>query len=103
MSFRNLVMILLAMLVSLPVYAQTIKRLLGDENKDGALSKTEYLAGYEKRFEDMDANKDGSVTWNEKAAYDEARKIAKEKKDAVRAEKKAASDDKKTFLNRFFD
>ncbi len=32
-----------------------------DSNKDGAVSKAEFLAPQEKQFADMDANKDGAV------------------------------------------
>jgi len=86
---------------------QRIKRLHGDENKDGLLSKVEYLNTAAKRFDDIDANDDGNITSNEQAAYDEARRIQREKKKARAGEGKTRTDspaaEDKGFLNRFFN
>ncbi|RYZ12611.1 MAG: calcium-binding protein [Alphaproteobacteria bacterium] len=40
-----------------------------DGNADGKLTKTEFDAGQRARFDKIDANKDGSITREERAAY----------------------------------
>jgi hypothetical protein len=60
-----------------------------DTDKDGKISKQEYLAGSEKRFAEIDANKDNFLTMEEmKARRDEMRAKMKERR-KERAEKKA--------------
>lgn len=115
MIFRNVLMASIVVLISIsasaeetkPVAApvQKMRRMPADENKDGLLSKSEFLAAQEKRFNEMDLNKDGNLTWDEKNAYEEARRTAKEKKAELKAGKKTdvKKEDNKTFLNRFFD
>jgi hypothetical protein len=41
---------------------------MADANKDGAVSRDEFLAAQTRRFEMMDANKDGSVSGDERKA-----------------------------------
>jgi hypothetical protein len=54
-----------------------------DSNKDGKLSKEEFLARHEKKFGEIDANKDGSLTPDEMKAHGEARREKfKERKNA---------------------
>ncbi len=70
---------LLSLLIATPAFAADsdsatakaladarIKKL--DTNKDGKLSKAEYLAGSEKKFSDYDVNKDGFLSADEMLA-----------------------------------
>lgn len=58
-----------------------------DTDKDGKISKAEHLAFSEKKFTDMDTNKDGFVTKEEGKAHWEAKKAEwKAKKGEKKAE-----------------
>lgn len=61
-----------------------------DTDKDGKVSKQEFLIGSEKRFAEIDTNKDGFLTMDEmKARRDEMRAKMRERM-KERAEKKNA-------------
>lgn len=50
-----------------------------DANKDGQLSKAEWVARGEKMFAEIDANKDGNVTTEEMKAHHETKRAEMEK------------------------
>lgn len=50
-----------------------------DANKDGQLSKAEWVARGEKMFAEIDANKDGNVTTEEMKAHHESKRAEMEK------------------------
>lgn len=87
---------------SAPKAEKQVKRLYGDANKDGVLTRAEYLDHAAKRFDDIDADADGGITAEEQAAYDDARRAARQKKSAEKKEKHEASEPA-GFLNRFFN
>ncbi len=51
--------------------AAVVKKIPGDADKNGLLSKAEYITVQEKRFNEMDANHDGTVSFDEKQVFDE--------------------------------
>ena len=57
-----------------------------DTDKDGAISKDEFITYKTSKFEKMDADKDGKVSLDEKKAYKKAKYHDKKEK----AEEKAA-------------
>jgi Spy/CpxP family protein refolding chaperone len=58
-----------------------------DENKDGVVSKSEFLGAQEKRFDKMDADGDGSVTQDEmQEAHKKFKEKMKEKREKYKAE-----------------
>ncbi len=58
-----------------------------DTDKDGAISEAEHSAFTKKRFDEMDANKDGKVTKDEAKAHHDAMKAKwKERRDAHKDE-----------------
>lgn len=96
MKFKPLMTVLaVAMLASVPAFAEggpkgdhkgpRHDRMMEkiDTDKDGKLSKAEFVAAQEARFTEMDADKDGFVTKEEgKAAHEAMRKKWKEKRAA---------------------
>ncbi len=51
-----------------------------DTNGDGVVSKEEFIADSNKRFAEMDANKDGKVTETEMQKFQEAKKAEREQR-----------------------
>ncbi len=64
-----------------------------DANKDGTISAEENAAFSKKKFDEMDGNKDGSVTKDEAKAHHEAKRAEWE---AKKAEMKAKAGEKPT-------
>ena len=56
------------------------KMLNADTDGDGMLSKAEFMAVHEKRFDEMDSNHDGKVSKDEMKAHREAMKAEFEAK-----------------------
>jgi hypothetical protein len=50
-----------------------------DTNKDGAISKEEWLAKGDKMFSEIDTNKDGKVSQDEMKAHHETKRAEMEK------------------------
>ncbi len=65
-----------------------------DTNKDGMVSKDEFMTSHMARFEKMDANKDGNVNKEEIEAYRAAKKAEREqmKKDGKEAPPEGADE-----------
>jgi len=61
-----------------------------DTDKNGTVSKTEFMTHHEERFTEMDKNANGEVTMDEAKAHHEA---MKEKYKAMKAEKEAAGEE----------
>jgi Ca2+-binding EF-hand superfamily protein len=63
-----------------------------DANKDGKVTKDEFVADAAKRFSEIDANKDGNITEEEMKAYHQAQKAKHEQ-----MEKEHAAEEDKRF------
>lgn len=63
-----------------------------DTDGDGMLSKTEFMAVHEKRFDEMDANKDGKISKDEMKAHRESMKAEFEAKRKEWEAKKKSGD-----------
>jgi Ca2+-binding EF-hand superfamily protein len=59
-----------------------------DTDKDGSVSKTEFNASHEKKFKDLDANSDGKVSAAERDAFQKAKCSEKGQKCSKCADKK---------------
>lgn len=65
-----------------------------DTNNDSVISQEEFTAFTKKRFDEIDANKDGKITKDEAKAHHEAMKAKwKEKRAQMKKEKEAAAGD----------
>lgn len=84
--------------------APAAPKMRGDANGDGFVSKDEFMAPHEKRFQKIDTNSDGKISPDEKQAFDDmmAAKAA-EKKAGEPAADAATGDKKPSFFSRFFD
>ena len=61
-----------------------------DTNNDGLLSKAEFMAVQEKRFADMDANKDGNISRDEMRGFRD--KMGEMRKEMMGKHKEGAED-----------
>ena len=64
-----------------------------DLDKNGSISKLEFLTASEKKFEELDADKSGEVTKEEMKAHMKAKhKERKERKEKMKADKEAGAE-----------
>lgn len=80
--------------------APAVKNMPGDVDRDGRVSKSEFMASYEKRFTRMDANNDGYITTEERDAM---KKPGVSKVSTVETTADPVAEDKPSFLKRLFN
>lgn len=79
------------------VKAAPVRKIKGDLNGDGLISRDEYLARYVKQFEAIDTNRDNFISYEEHKAAAAAR--AKKAEQAT----PPPPTEEKSFLKRFFN